>query len=121
MEATAAQAVTVIPAASGTALTLPPVLAGSLTPEIRSRVEHFYLSPYEIVERWVNRPKKRRHPPLLPGRRSVLRPAPPDCLAARGASAPGHFGGRRANLPRSPGRHRRAQNQSPGFDAVLLL
>jgi len=34
-----------------------PVLAGPLTPEIRSRVEHFYLSLYEIFERWVNRPK----------------------------------------------------------------
>ena len=46
-----------IPAASHVALTLPPVLAGSLTPEIRSRVEHFYSSIYEIFERWVNRPK----------------------------------------------------------------
>jgi hypothetical protein len=47
----------VIPAASRAALTLPPVLAGTLTPEIRSRVEHFYSSIYEIFERWVNRPK----------------------------------------------------------------
>jgi hypothetical protein len=57
VEVRAAKAATVIPAASGTALTLPPVLAGSLTPEIRSRVEHFYSSLYEIFERWVNRPK----------------------------------------------------------------
>ena len=41
LEPAAARAATVIPAASGVALTLPPVLAGSLTPEIRSRVEHF--------------------------------------------------------------------------------
>jgi hypothetical protein len=39
------------------ALTLPPIVAGSFTPEIRSRVEHFYFSIYEIFERWVNRPK----------------------------------------------------------------
>jgi hypothetical protein len=44
--------VTVIPAPSRAALTLPPVLAGSLTPEIRSRVGHFYSSIYEIFERW---------------------------------------------------------------------
>jgi hypothetical protein len=57
VETTAAQAVTVIPAASRAALTFPPVLAGSMTPEIRNRVEHFYSSIYEIFERWVNRPK----------------------------------------------------------------
>ncbi len=56
-EAGGSNAVSVIPAASRAALTLPPVLAGSLTPEIRSRVEHFYSSIYEILERWVNRPK----------------------------------------------------------------
>ena len=57
LETIASHAVTVIPAASRAALTLPPVLAGTLTPEIRSRVEHFYSSIYEIFERWVNRPK----------------------------------------------------------------
>ena len=57
LEVRAAKAATVIPAVSGVALTLPPVLAGSLTPEIRSRVEHFYSSIYDIFERWVNRPK----------------------------------------------------------------
>ncbi len=81
LEGVAAKAVTMIPAASraaltlppvlagtltlatsnasgsGGSLTLPPVLAGTLTPEIRSRVEHFYSSIYEIFERWVNRPK----------------------------------------------------------------
>jgi hypothetical protein len=39
------------------ALGLPPVLLGSLTPEIRIRVESFYSSVYEIFERWVNRPR----------------------------------------------------------------
>jgi site-specific recombinase XerD len=48
---------TLIPAASRAALTLPPVLLGSLTPAIRVRVEHFYSSVYEIFQRWVNRPK----------------------------------------------------------------
>ena len=57
LDVRAAKAATVIPAVSGVALTLPPVLAGSLTPEIRSRVEHFYSSIYDIFERWVNRPK----------------------------------------------------------------
>ena len=57
LEVAAAKAATVIPAASRAALALPPVLLGSLTPEIRSRVEHFYSSIYEIFERWVNRPK----------------------------------------------------------------
>jgi site-specific recombinase XerD len=57
LEAGTANAVAVIPAASRVALTLPPILAGSFTPEIRSRVEHFYSSIYEIFERWVNRPK----------------------------------------------------------------
>jgi hypothetical protein len=46
-----------VPASSQAALTLPPVLLGSLTPEIRVRVEHFYSSVYEIFQRWVNRPK----------------------------------------------------------------
>ena len=57
LEVAAAHAVTVIPAASRGALTLPPILAGSLTPEIRSGVEQFYSSLYEFFERWVNRPK----------------------------------------------------------------
>ena len=57
LEASGSNAVAVIPAASRVALTLPPILAGSLTPEIRHRVEHFYSSIYEIFERWVNRPK----------------------------------------------------------------
>ncbi len=47
LETSASHAVTVIPAASRVALTLPPILAGSFTPEIRSRVEHFYSSLYE--------------------------------------------------------------------------
>lgn len=34
---------------------LPPVLAGSLTPEVRQRVEQFYSAVAEIFERWVNR------------------------------------------------------------------
>jgi hypothetical protein len=46
-----------VPAESRAALTLPPVLLGSLTPAIRLRVEHFYSSVYEIFQRWVNRPK----------------------------------------------------------------
>jgi hypothetical protein len=38
--------------------TEPPTrLAGFLDPEIRIRVESFYSSVYEIVERWVNRPR----------------------------------------------------------------
>jgi hypothetical protein len=47
----------VIPAPSRAAVRLPPVLLGSLTPEIRIRVESFYSSVYEIFERWVNRPR----------------------------------------------------------------
>jgi hypothetical protein len=47
----------VIPAPSRPAVRLPPVLLGSLTPEIRIRVESFYSSVYEIFERWVNRPR----------------------------------------------------------------
>jgi site-specific recombinase XerD len=38
-----------------TAQELPPVLAGSLTPEVRQRVEHFYSAVAEILERWVRR------------------------------------------------------------------
>jgi hypothetical protein len=41
LDANGSNAVAVIPAASCVALTFPPVLAGSLTPEIRSRVKHF--------------------------------------------------------------------------------
>jgi Phage integrase, N-terminal SAM-like domain len=48
---------TLLPAPSGVTLTLPPVLAGSLTPAIRVRVEHFYSAVYDLFERWVNRPK----------------------------------------------------------------
>ena len=46
-----------VSAASRQPMTLPPVLLGSLTPEIRARVEHFYSSVYDLFERWVNRPK----------------------------------------------------------------
>jgi site-specific recombinase XerD len=46
-----------VPVASRPPVSLPPVLLGSLTPEIRVRVEHFYSSVYEIFERWVNRPR----------------------------------------------------------------
>jgi hypothetical protein len=34
---------------------LPPVLAGSVTPENRARVESFYLSVASIFDAWVNR------------------------------------------------------------------
>jgi site-specific recombinase XerD len=34
---------------------LPPVLAGALTPEVRSRVDSFYSAVAEIFERWVRR------------------------------------------------------------------
>jgi hypothetical protein len=47
----------VIPAPLRAAVSLPPVLLGSLTPEIRVRVESFYSSVYAIFERWVNRPR----------------------------------------------------------------
>jgi site-specific recombinase XerD len=46
-----------VPVASRAALALPPVLPGSLTPEVRARVEHFYSSVYEIFQRWLNRPR----------------------------------------------------------------
>jgi hypothetical protein len=48
---------TLIPYGSRASLALPPVLLGSLTPQNRHRVEHFYSSVYEIFQRWVNRPK----------------------------------------------------------------
>ena len=57
LKATEAQAVTMIPAASRAALTVPPIPGGSFTLEIRCRVEHFYSFLYEIFQRWVNRPK----------------------------------------------------------------
>jgi site-specific recombinase XerD len=38
-------------------LAMPPVLLGSLTPEVRVRVQSFYSSVYEIFQRWVNRPR----------------------------------------------------------------
>jgi len=47
----------VIPVPSRAPVSLPQVLLGSLTPEIRSHVESFYSSVYEIFERWVNRPR----------------------------------------------------------------
>jgi hypothetical protein len=47
----------VLPAPSRPTLSLPPVLLGSLTPEIRVRVASFYSSVCEIFERWVNRPR----------------------------------------------------------------
>jgi integrase/recombinase XerD len=34
---------------------VPPILAGHLTPEIRARVEQFYLSVPALLESWVNR------------------------------------------------------------------
>ena len=36
---------------------LPPVLAGSMTPEVRGRVGDFYNSVAGIFEAWVNRRK----------------------------------------------------------------
>lgn len=43
----------VLPPSSG--LTLPPVLAGTLTPEVGARVEGFYTAVPDIFERWVRR------------------------------------------------------------------
>ena len=34
---------------------LPPILAGSVTPDVRRRVERFYVSLAEIFEAWVTR------------------------------------------------------------------
>jgi site-specific recombinase XerD len=48
---------TLVPSESRALLAMPPVLLGSLTPEIRVRVDFFYSSVYEIFERWVNRPR----------------------------------------------------------------
>jgi hypothetical protein len=45
----------VLPAAVPPPSTLPPVLAGALTPEVRRRVEDFYSAVAEIFERWVRR------------------------------------------------------------------
>jgi site-specific recombinase XerC len=44
-------------AAANAAPVLPPVLAGSLTPAVRERVEDFYLSVATIFETWVGRRK----------------------------------------------------------------
>ena len=38
-------------------LELPPVLSGSMTPEIKERVESFYFSVAAIFEAWVGRRK----------------------------------------------------------------
>jgi len=48
---------TLIPSLGDYQLSLPPVLAGSVTPEIRLRVEQFYSGVAELFERWVHRPK----------------------------------------------------------------
>jgi site-specific recombinase XerD len=45
----------VVPAVVPPPATLPPVLAGALTPEVRRRVEDFYSAVAEIFERWVRR------------------------------------------------------------------
>lgn len=49
---------------------LPPVLAGSLTPEVRGRVGDFYLSVAAIFEAWVGRRKsehtRRAYSPFVP-------------------------------------------------------
>ena len=64
LETSASHAVTVIPAASSVALTLPPILAGSFTPEIRSRVEHFYTHGKDSC-RIVTQPPWQRQPSPL--------------------------------------------------------
>ncbi len=46
-----------VPSSFDSVRPMPPVLAGSLTPEIRSRVEQFYSGVAELFERWVHRPK----------------------------------------------------------------
>jgi site-specific recombinase XerD len=48
---------TLTPSSGDSRLSLPPVLAGSVTPEIRLRVEQFYSGVAELFERWVHRPK----------------------------------------------------------------
>lgn len=45
------------PSTLSRAVSLPPVLAGTLTPEVHSRVESFYESVPAIFERWVRRCK----------------------------------------------------------------
>jgi site-specific recombinase XerD len=57
VEAVETETAALVRADSRAALTLSPVLLGSLTPGIRVRVESFYSSVYEIFQRWVNRPK----------------------------------------------------------------
>jgi site-specific recombinase XerD len=51
----AAQRLSVLPRAVAPVSALPPVLAGSLTPEVGQRVEGFYGGVAEIFERWVGR------------------------------------------------------------------
>lgn len=48
---------TLISSSADSCLSLPPVLAGSVTPENRRRVEQFYSGVAELFERWVHRPK----------------------------------------------------------------
>jgi len=45
----------IVPAPQAQLASLPPVLAGSLTGEVRQRVEEFYRGVAGIFERWVNR------------------------------------------------------------------
>src|ERR1700728_5327005 len=44
---------------SNVPVSLPPILAGQVTPETRERVEHFYFSVAAIFETWVKRRQSR--------------------------------------------------------------
>ena len=60
---------------------LPPVLLGSLTPEIKERVESFYFSVAAIFDAWVGRRKSNHNPAGLSRRCDVLRGIPKVDLA----------------------------------------
>jgi hypothetical protein len=65
VEAVETETAALVRADSRAALTLPPVLLGSLTPEIRLRVQHFYSSVYDIFRALGEPAQESPHPPCL--------------------------------------------------------